>query len=71
MTQLIMCAVRLLRRARAGVGEDVACVWGERRRRVGGNDLLTELSSMMARVITRAGALVSVMVTLFCVGSWT
>ena len=58
MTQLIMCAVHTLRRACAVVGEDVACVRGERQRRVGGNDSSLESSSMVARVVARAGALV-------------
>ena len=50
------------------VGVDVACVRGERPRRVGGNNLLSESSSMMAGVIAQAGALVGELVPLFCVG---
>ena len=38
MTQLIMCGVRKLRQVHAVMGEDVACVQGERQGRVGGND---------------------------------
>jgi hypothetical protein len=66
-----MCDVRTLRRAHPVVGEDVACVRGERQRRVGGNDLSPESSLMMARVVARAGALVGELVQLFCVGWWT
>jgi hypothetical protein len=44
---------------------------GERQRRVGGNDLSWESSLMMAEVVARAGALVRMMVMLFCVGGWT
>ncbi len=49
------------------VGEDVACVRGEHQRRVGGNDLSSESSLMIAGVIARAGALVGELVPLCCV----
>jgi hypothetical protein len=38
MTQLIICAVHAWRRVRAVVVKGAACVRGERRRRVGGDD---------------------------------
>ena len=70
MTQLIMCAVRTLRRAQAVVGEDVACVQGEQRRRVGGNDSLSESSSMMARVVALDGALIGELVQPLLLAAW-
>ena len=59
MTQLIMCAVRVWRQMRAVVVDGVACDRGDRQRGVGGNDLLSESSSMMAGVYPRSSALVA------------
>jgi len=71
MTQLIMCAVLTWRRVCVVVVEGVACDRGDRRRGVGGNDLSSESSSMMARVCTRAGALVGELAPLSHAGCWT
>ena len=48
MTQLIMCAVLTWRRVCVVVVEGVPCDRGNRRRGVGGNDLSSESSSLMA-----------------------
>lgn len=69
MTHFIRCAVRTLRRVHAMVVDDVACIRGERWRRVGGNDSLSESSLMMAGVPTRDGTLIGELIpTLLHVG---
>jgi hypothetical protein len=69
MTHFIRCAVRTLRRVHAVVVDDVACIRGERWRRVGGNDSLSESSLMMAGVPTRDGTLIGELIpTLLHVG---
>jgi hypothetical protein len=71
MTQLIMCEVHTWRRVQAVVVDGVACDLGNRRREVGGNDLLSESSSMLAGVSTWAGALVGELAPPSCAGCWT
>ncbi len=56
MAQLIMCAVRAWRRVRAEVVDGATCARGERRRRVGGADLSSESSPMMAGRSRRMGS---------------
>ncbi len=71
-TQLIMCAVRAWRRVRAVVVDGMACVRGERQRRVSGNDSSSELSSMMAGQSRRlGGALVGGLLPVLRMGCWT
>jgi hypothetical protein len=72
MTQLIMCMVRVWRRVRTVMVDGTACVRGERRRRVGSNDSLSESSSMMAgRSRQLGGALAGDLLPVSRVGCWT
>jgi hypothetical protein len=48
MTQFIICAVRTWMQVRAVLVDGMACDRGDHQRGVGGNDLLSESSLMMA-----------------------
>ncbi len=72
MMQLIMCAVCAWRRVRTVVVDGAACVRGERRRRVSGDDSLLESSLMMAgRSRQPGGALVGDLLLVLRTGCWT
>ena len=72
MTQLIMCVVRGWRRVFAVVVDGAACIRGEQRKRVGGDNSSSESSLMMdGQSRHLGGALVGDLLPVLRAGCWT